>query len=523
MSAPRSNQPVLILGAGINGAAVARELVLNNVPVIVVDSHDIASGATSRSSRLIHGGLRYLEYGDFALVRESLAERERLLRLAPQFVQPQRLFIPVRRRFGGLIESARRFLGRKPRTEAGERGLWTVRLGLWLYDLCAGRGLLPRSSVHRNARGDAPPVDPHQFRWLCAYSDAQMLFPERFVVALLEDARRAAQAKDVEFHVYTYHRAKLDEERVQIEPLDGIRVHRELHPAAIVNATGAAGDLTLGELGVRARRLFGGTKGSHFVTFHPGLRTALGPSGVYAEAADGRLIFVLPFGDGVLVGTTDEFFDGDPDRAVATEPELAYLLRLVNEVFPEIRLTRDDIALHYAGVRPLPVTTEATPAAVSRRHAIAESAAGPIPMFTLIGGKLTTCRAFAEEVTDCVLARLQLPRVTDTRDRPLVDREPTHNCQQSQELLHGTSFPLKYVRHVIEHEWVTQLEDLVERRLMLVFQPELSRRTLSHLAEMLVAARDPSSGKTSDTVESIVDACEARLKEIYGRHVVTKD
>src|SRR5207253_1954058 len=106
---------VLILGAGINGAALARELALNGVGVVIVDLHDIASGATAYSSRLIHGGLRYLEYGDFALVRESLGERTRLLRLAPQFVRPLRLFIPVRNRFGGLMSAARRFLGLKDR------------------------------------------------------------------------------------------------------------------------------------------------------------------------------------------------------------------------------------------------------------------------------------------------------------------------------------------------------------------------------------------------------------------------
>src|SRR5262245_507606 len=116
-------QPVLILGAGINGAALARELVLNGVPVWVVDTADIASGATAYSSRLIHGGLRYLEYGEFDLVRESLAERTRLLRLAPQYVRPLRLFIPIENRFGGLWKSARRFLFKGDAARrAGKRG-----------------------------------------------------------------------------------------------------------------------------------------------------------------------------------------------------------------------------------------------------------------------------------------------------------------------------------------------------------------------------------------------------------------
>src|SRR5438128_6446838 len=143
---------VLILGAGINGAALARELALNGVGVVIVDTRDIAAGATAYSSRLIHGGLRYLEYGDFALGRESLAERTRLLRLAPDFVRPLRLFIPVRNRFGGLRSAARRFIGLNDRTGSGtllHRGKWTVRFGLWLYDYYARDPTLPAHQCHR--------------------------------------------------------------------------------------------------------------------------------------------------------------------------------------------------------------------------------------------------------------------------------------------------------------------------------------------------------------------------------------
>jgi glycerol-3-phosphate dehydrogenase len=560
MFVPRSNQPVLILGAGINGAALARELVLNNVPVIVVDSHDISSGATSRSSRLIHGGLRYLEYGDFALVRESLVERERLLKLAPQFVQPLRLFIPVRRRFGGLIHAALKFLGAGSPSSTQARGLWTVRLGLWLYDLCARSRRLLRSSVHRSSAGPVPHVDRGQFPWLCAYSDAQMLFPERFVVGLLDDARQVAAGLGLDFRVWTYHRAKLDGRRVRIVPNEGGDASDEFEPSLIINASGAAGDLTLDQLHVTSPRLFAGTKGSHFVTFHAGLRKAIEPGAVYAEAPDGRLIFVLPFGDGVLVGTTDEFFEGDPVRAMATESELEYLIGLVRHVFPDVGLTRADVALHYSGVRPLPVTTSKTASTVTRRHAIVESKAGSLSVLTLIGGKLTTCRQFAEEVTDRVLAKLHRPRIANTLDRPIpggenypadaeqlnaewqrLSRETGHEASQVEAVWHlcgsrtagilhslahgdktslvGTCLPVTFVRWVIEHEWVTRLEDLFERRLMLVFQPELSLQTLVQLAQMLVDATGPSSRESASGVEVLVDQYQRRLHEIYGRLV----
>ncbi|MBI5761180.1 MAG: glycerol-3-phosphate dehydrogenase/oxidase [Planctomycetales bacterium] len=530
MPTPPLIQPVLILGGGINGAAVARDLLLNNVPVCLVDAHDIASGATSRSSRLIHGGLRYLEYGDFALVRESLVERERLLRLAPQFVQPLRLFIPVRRRFGGLTRAGLKFLGldrvawinrllARFGNTSGDRSLCVTRLGLWLYDLCARSRLLPSSAAQAIGATDVPHVDSHGFRWLCSYSDAQMLHPERFVVALLDDARQIAVSNGTVFRVLNYHRVRLESGRARIVSVDDGTVRHEFEPTLIINATGAAGDRTLEQLPAASPRLFAGTKGSHFVTFHEGLRNAIGPHGVYAEAADGRLIFVLPFGAGVLVGTTDEYFEGDPDQAVATDVELDYLVQLVNGVFPSVGLTRRDITLHYAGVRPLPQTNSTTPAAVTRRHAIVRSTAGSLPVLTLIGGKLTTCRAFAEEVADRVLAELKLPRAASTRDRPIPDREPFPADDSQPDCLHATSIPLSYVRRVIDREWVVRLEDLVERRLMLIFQPRLSSCTLRQLAECLIAARGSAISESESSVSQLVEEYRTRLRNIYGRIV----
>ncbi len=162
------DKTVLVLGAGINGVAITRELLLNGMPVCLVDRGDIAGGTTAYSSRLIHGGLRYLEYGEFQLVRESLEERERLLRLAPQFVRPLHLYIPIQQRASGFYSAARRFLGW---SAAGQdkyvpRGLWLVWLGLRLYDWCARHSSLPRHQVHRRNDPLVPSVDRERFRWL---------------------------------------------------------------------------------------------------------------------------------------------------------------------------------------------------------------------------------------------------------------------------------------------------------------------------------------------------------------------
>ncbi|MEX0702755.1 MAG: FAD-dependent oxidoreductase [Planctomycetales bacterium] len=589
--------PVLILGAGINGCALARELLLNGVPVHLVDERDVGFGATAKSSRLIHGGLRYLEYGDLHLVRESLAERARLLAAAPQYVRPLRLFIPVRKRAGGILAAAVRFFGleRRPRLArwargiAGRspRGLWVVRLGLWLYDRLAGAaGIAPHAVARTGADERAPRVDPRKYRWLCSYADAQMEYPERFLIALLEDARRLAEEREVEFHVWTYHRAVLDAGRAEVRRSDegissaGLPPSAEFAPGVIVNATGAWGDFTLDELHVPSPPLFGGTKGSHLVTFHPVLRERLGDDGVYTETPDGRLVFVLPFGPaGTLVGTTDIPFPERPDRAVAEPDEIEYLLEAVNEVFDGVDLARGDVALHYSGVRPLPRSDAATPGGVSRDHWIVpgESAAGPV--LTLVGGKLTTCRAFAEIAADAVLERLGQPRQADSRTRVVpggenhpadaralrdewdrlaestgfsaeqvramwelwgtrtreiaaqisgqwsVDsgrttnsrrlREPVHCPLPTVHCLSGTALPVAAARWAIGHEWVARLEDLVERRLLLVYHPGLSRATVRELAELLATGGRLNLARIDEAIER----CVERLRSFYGREL----
>lgn len=557
---PAIANPVLILGAGVNGAALARELLLSGVPVVLADRFDLAFGATSKSSRLIHGGLRYLEYGDVKLVRESLAERTRLLRLAPHLVRPLRLAIPVRRRRGGFVAAAARFLGCGRRrglrwlqflTKSKGRGLWVVRFGLWLYDRFARDPRFARHGTRRIEQGTTPEVDPRRYRWLCEYTDGQMPFPERFVIELLEDARRIAARLGLRFDVHTYCDVSLTESGTATLHPAG----ETFEPSAVVNATGAWGDRTLRQLGVESPRLFGGTKGSHFITYHAGIREALGGRGVYAEADDGRLVFVLPYREGVLVGTTDECFDQSPEAAVATDGEIDYLLELVDELFPGVGLSRDDVALHYSGVRPLPFVPGGNAAAISRDHEVRlhSRSAGP-PALTLVGGKLTTAREFAEEAARKVLAVLGIDVRENTRERPLpggVDYPETSDALQSRivqlagrfalpvpsvealwslfgnrtdevlqqsgestgELLSGTDYPPAAVRWIIEHEWVSKLQDLVERRLLLVDRPQLRCETLRLLAELLVQC-----GKLDrNDVDAAVDGVVERLQRVYGK------
>jgi glycerol-3-phosphate dehydrogenase len=554
-----SQNAVLILGAGINGCAIARELALNGVGVCLVDTADVASGATAYSSRLIHGGLRYLEYGEFDLVRESLAERTRLLRLAPQFVRPLKLSIPVATRAGGFFPAARRFLGFAANSSAS-RGMWVVRLGLWLYDRYARDPLLPRHAVHRLGAPETVPVSSRDYRWLCEYWDAQVLYPERFTVALLADAREAAKAQDVPFSIYTYHEASRRDERVEIRPLGSPSSEpaATLTPWAIINATGASVDRTLARLEIPSRPLMGPTKGSHLVTFQPALRSALAGQGVYAEADDGRPVFILPLGDSVLVGTTDIPFDEPPESATATGDELDYLLAAVNRVFPQASVSRDDIELHYAGVRPLPRVDASAPAGVTRRHWLAQTPDSPIPLYSVIGGKLTTCRSLAESVADAILTRLEMNRIADTRGRPIPGGEnypPTaaaleqeiQRCAEStgwaveqvravwrlvgtravqllaemaacpRDNLDGTALPRELSRWMIRHEHARTLADLVERRLMLLYHPRLIRKCLEQLAEILV-----EEGLILDAAPHVQQTID-QLARRYGKRIRPTD
>ena len=554
--------PVLILGAGINGAALARELALNGVPVVIVDSADVCFGATAYSSRLIHGGLRYLEYGDFALVRESLAERTRLLRLAPQFVRPLHIHIPVTRRSGGWLGGAIRFLGGKGSDKPSQRGLWLIRTGLWLYDRFARDPSLPHRTVRRVGHDAGPKVDPQRYRWLCGYWDAQIRFPERYVQALLADARHLAHEAGVAFRVLTYHHARQRERIVELLPIAECLSPETIEVSAIVNATGAWVDLTLSELDVPSPKLMAGTKGTHFITFHEGLRRALADQALYAEAEDGRPVFILPFGESVLVGTTDIPFSGRPEEALASDEELGYLVAAVNDIFPQVRLTQSDLELHYCGVRPLPASHAATPASVTRRHKLVVHEGVDVPTFSIVGGKLTTSRQLAEEATATILTVLGKAVSRNSRTRAVpggedypatnealaaVQREiarefslaqvqvaagwalfgtrlrsvlieadrPNPSADVGWENLDGTSLPLAIARWIITHEVPHKLDDLVERRLMLLYHRPLTPECVRQLASLLVEAKVISPADVGGQVAAAV----ARLNSHFGKNV----
>lgn len=554
----QSAPSIAILGGGINGAALARELVLSGAHVTVIEADDLACGATAWSTRLVHGGLRYLEYGEVDLVRESLTERERLVTLAGHLVEPLGFYVPLERRLGGMLAAAARLVGATglARRLAGgrPRGSWAVGIGLWLYDMLSGGGW-PRHRMHRQGEPGLPDVDGRRFPLGATYVDAQMLFPERFTIELLQDARQVAAENGTQFEVRTHCRVTADADgTLQIVPdgvarAAGIVATQELRPDAVVNASGAWVDRTRSSLPLAADGppLIGGTKGSHLVLDAPQVRARLHGSGVYAEAADGRPMFVLPFGERlVLVGTTDLPFSGDPADAVASAEEIDYLLAACRQLFPDAEATREQVLLHYCGVRPLPrAGSGLTPGAVTRRHLLVRHSGTVVPSWSIVGGKLTTCRSLAEQAAAEVLVAVGWPVTGSSRERPLPgcagaasaeararlqeqlrDRGLAEHAAARLVQLYGgrapellaagcddtsvgpCGLPAEVVRRAVADEWALTLDDVVARRLMLTFEPAFDVCTLRAIADVLVAsgrlaaeARDAEVARVADGIE----------------------
>jgi glycerol-3-phosphate dehydrogenase len=471
---------LIVIGAGINGAAIAREAALAGLRVLILDRGDVGAGTSSASSRLIHGGLRYLEHAELGLVYESLGERERLLHAAPHLVRPLELFIPIYR-------GARR----KP---------WQIRTGLALYDWLSLRKSLPaRSFFERDALLER--VRGLRREGLLAgasYWDAQVAFPERLVLENVRDAvGNGAQ-------LATYR--EVTRVRVEAGRVTGVdwraadgTAGQALAPL-VVNAAGPWVDAVLGP--IRHTRLIGGTKGTHIVT----TRFANAPpGGIYVEAgSDGRPFFILPWNGLVLIGTTDERFDADPSTAAADDAEIEYLVAETERVFPDARGLAERVLYTHTGVRPLPYRRKGAEGAITRRHLIRRHRAAQ-GLYSIVGGKLTTHRALAEDVL-AMLRRRHLPHLaanSPTRTRRLPGALDAHDrnalladvgaklgAEQAARLWNvygsaaaaiakqagsrelgarvadGSPVLVAELVHGLEAEWAVTLEDLLQRRCM---------------------------------------------------------
>jgi glycerol-3-phosphate dehydrogenase len=379
----------VVIGGGMAGAGVARDLALRGASVALFEKGDFASGTSSKSSKLIHGGLRYLELGDFKLVRESLREKKTLERLAPHLIRPLPFLVPIYR--------------------GAPRGLITVRIGMWLYDLLTPGKTTERYRVLRpvDALTMEPSVRAEDLRGAGYYFDDLLLYPERLCLEnVLSAARHGARAFNYcEVEEFVHGRRGI--EGVKVRDLLSGQVQL-VRAATIVNCAGPWVDRVraMAKVADRSPRVVRTTKGIHC------LLPRMTDRAVYLSARDERMIFVIPWREFSLVGTTDTDFEGDPDRLWATREEVTYLLEEVAKVLPDKRATFDNVSYTYAGVRPLSFEPGASASKVSRDHKVIPE--GPDGrFFSVTGTKLTCFRSLAEDVGNRVmraLGRAQAPR-----------------------------------------------------------------------------------------------------------------
>ncbi|MHB8217858.1 MAG: glycerol-3-phosphate dehydrogenase/oxidase [Candidatus Sulfotelmatobacter sp.] len=365
---------VVVIGGGINGVAVAQQCARAGKRTLLIEQNDFASGVTSRSTRIIHGGLRYLEHGELGLVRESLRERQQLLRERSHLVQPMHFLLLL--------------------NENSQRSALKVRAGLWLYQRMAGKPSHADTSEMELKRLERA-LDAGR-RWsFFNYEDAQCEFPERLVAEWLMEAVDAGAI--VRNHMEALA-VNVTHGRIRGVLLRDQLTGRDEHVDTtwVINCSGPWADRVCQRSSIRmGKPMLGGVRGSHIVLprFPGSPNTA-----VYTEASDGRPFFVLPWNDQILVGTTEVADTGDPGRTAPSADEINYLVKSVAQLFPKANISAQSVKHAFAGVRPLPYSPDNKPSAVTRRHILHDHAAdGAARMISVIGGKLTTAASLARE------------------------------------------------------------------------------------------------------------------------------
>ncbi|WP_223878460.1 glycerol-3-phosphate dehydrogenase/oxidase [Microbacterium radiodurans] len=543
----RPNADVLIIGGGINGLAAFRDLALQGVDVALVERGDFISGASAASSHMIHGGIRYLENGEFRLVHEAVTERNALLLSAPHYVRPLRTTIPIGSTFSGLFTAPLRFLrhGAGPRRP---RGALLIKIGLVIYDsFSRGGGRVPRHSFHgrRRSLAEIPELHPDT-AYTATYWDASLHDPERLAIDVLRDGRAAGG-----------DRARAANHVAAVATRDGRIVLRDESGAestftapVVINATGPWTDLTNDALGTPTR-FMGGTKGSHIVLEHPRLLEATAGRELFFENNDGRIVLIYPLKGRVLVGTTDLEHDM-ADPMVCTEDEVDYFIDLIGQVLPGIPVDRSQIVYRFSGVRPLPGHDGLAPGFVSRDYRIEAATLGSgettSTLLSLVGGKWTTFRASGEALADRALEIIGMPRRTSTKGRAigggagfptteaahrrwvdthagtvapervaeLLDRYGTVAADlvaaiaadaEDAPLVHAPRYSTAELRHLARTEDVHHLDDLLMRRTSIAFTGGATSDAVREIAEAVA----PVLGWDAAAIEREVRLAEQRV------------
>lgn len=369
---------LVVIGGGINGAGIARDAAGQGLKVLLLERTDLAGATSSASSKLIHGGLRYLEQREFRLVRESLTEREVLWAAAPHIIRPLRFVLPVR---------------------AGLRSTWALRTGLFLYDHLGGRKRLPSTRVLRRDRDASFSALQKRYCRAFEYSDCWADDARLVVLNALDAHERGATIAVGCSFVEARRESGLWS--IEIESQDGKR--RALRARALVNAAGPWVEQVLAGMGVRRRSALRLVKGSHIVV----PRLYAGEHAYTLQSLDGRVIFTIPFQERfTLIGTTDVPCGSEPLPAMVSVEEVDYLCRAVAD-YLSVPITPDQVVWQYAGVRPLYDNGEVCASTVTRDYVFdLDAPQSDAPVLSVFGGKLTTYRRLAEHALSELLPRL---------------------------------------------------------------------------------------------------------------------
>lgn len=372
---------LLIIGGGINGAGVARDASSRGMKVALVEAHDFASGTSSRSSKLIHGGIRYLENKEFKLVFEALSEREKLFSIAPHLVHPMRFMIPIYKN--------------------SRVGFALMGLGMWLYDILS---LFRAPQMHEKLNPDQtldrnPILNDKDLCGSYVYSDAYM-DDDRLTIETLRSAHEYGavcvsyvRATGAEFKDGKIHKIKCTDQFTKKDFF--------ISAAHVVSTVGPWTDELGQNLFQDWKRLLRPTKGVH-LTFHKNRLPVV--EGI-VMGAESRIVFMIPRHEMIIVGTTDTDYAGKPEDVSCTAEDVKYLLGVVKEFFPYAYITEKDIVASYAGVRPLVHDSSDTAGKTSREHSIIDDPRG---LTIVAGGKYTTYRLIAEEVTEKILNQFSI-------------------------------------------------------------------------------------------------------------------
>lgn len=535
-----------MIGGGVNGIATFRDLALQGVDVVLVERNDFASAASASSSHMIHGGIRYLENGEFRLVKESVQERNALLRTSPHRVVPLPTTIPIYSTFSGILSAPLRFLTHRHHGKPTERGAALIKIGLMIYDTFSrDGGSVPRHRFRgtKKAHADLPKMD-RNVRYTATYYDAAMHDPERLALDVLLDGE-GADAVAANYVEAVGHQ-------------DGAVVLRDAETGrefpfradVVVNASGPWTDLTNGALG-ETTRFMGGTKGSHIVLDHPELLEATRGREIFFEHSDGRIVLIYPFKNRVMVGTTD--IDADPSVPTrCTDEEIDYFFDLVKHVFPDIPVNRDQIVYRFSGIRPLPRHEDTQPGFVSRDYRVEVDERHGMKIVSLVGGKWTTFRAIGESVADAVLGvlgrartattvgrvlpgsvgypradadrenwlRVHLADVAPERRAVLFDRYGVRAEEVAAFIAQGDDRELDdgilstgELRWMLENEHLVHLSDLVLRRTDVAFTGRIDVALLGELADALAEV----AGWSPERRDEELTAAATSLADEHGR------